>query len=362
MAGLLCCSWASKRWTLLCFAAIAVIIPLQVDGWGKEGHEIVANLAYARLSRDTQTVVKDILRQSDGSYGEDDKAGSPLASVANWADHLRSINAFHWSAPLHYVDIQDQAIDGGCPCSNDTITQTPKCHFVYDRDCVKDICVAGAILNFTHQLSDWTPPSLLQSNRVSNLLFVLRGSSNKLIREALMFLVHFVGDIHQPLHSARASDKGGNEIHVHFPSSPNTRIALAETGNHPHHKSLNLHSVWDAAIIERAIDDIFSGSRKEMEDDLTDLIRNSTTSKWLDCADGSTQVCVNEWAEESFQDALEWAYRNVDGNEVIDGSVLDDMYYQTRLLVVRHRLAAAAVRLAATLESVLGTLNPTFLV
>lgn len=52
--------------------------------WGKEGHEIVGNLAWKLISNQTQNAVKDILRQSDGSYGDDDSAGSPLASVSDW--------------------------------------------------------------------------------------------------------------------------------------------------------------------------------------------------------------------------------------------------------------------------------------
>jgi hypothetical protein len=52
--------------------------------WGKEGHEIVGNLAWKLISNRTQNAVKDILRQDDGSYGDDDDAGSPLASVADW--------------------------------------------------------------------------------------------------------------------------------------------------------------------------------------------------------------------------------------------------------------------------------------
>jgi hypothetical protein len=69
----------------LCIAAIYSFQTVPVaSAWGKEGHEIVGNIAWRLISNQTQSAVKDILRQDDGSYGDDDSAGSPLASVADW--------------------------------------------------------------------------------------------------------------------------------------------------------------------------------------------------------------------------------------------------------------------------------------
>jgi hypothetical protein len=66
-------------------AAIYSFLTVPVaTAWGKEGHEIVGNIAWRLISNHTQNAVKDILRQDDGSYGDDDDAGSPLASVADW--------------------------------------------------------------------------------------------------------------------------------------------------------------------------------------------------------------------------------------------------------------------------------------
>jgi hypothetical protein len=70
---------------VLGIAAICSFQALPVaTAWGKDGHEIVGNLAWRLISNQTQSAVKDILRQSDGSYGDDDSAGSPLASVSDW--------------------------------------------------------------------------------------------------------------------------------------------------------------------------------------------------------------------------------------------------------------------------------------
>lgn len=334
------------------FISIILLFLLSVSralAWGKVGHDMVANLAYERLSNETQEAVKNILRKSDGSYGDDDGAGSPLASVANWADKVRFTKEYHWSTPLHYIDVQDSQISGGCPCEKPTENSTA-CAFDYARDCVEDICVAGAIANYTshlHKLS--SSPVAMESS--------LRGklAQKKLLRESLMFLTHFVGDLHQPLHSSRASDMGGNAFHVHFDQKIRNGLLLRD-GKRAH--AWNLHSVWDDGIIERALSQLYNESRTCFEDDLRDLIKHAERSGeiklWVACPDGRETVCVSLWAEESLEMALTWAYRNSDGSEVVNGSTLSADYYETRLEVVQQRIAIAGVRLAAALEIVLG--------
>jgi hypothetical protein len=221
--------------------------------------------------------------------------------------------------------------------------------FDYARDCADDFCAAGAIVNYTSQL---TPVGVTPKP----------GSikSDKLVRESLMFLVHFVGDIHQPLHSARESDRGGNTISVHFNQSSsetsrresprNSRRALRQS----HHHSSNLHSVWDSSIIEKAMRDDYTGSREAMEEDILQFVLKSKDNDewktWMACPDGGSRACTSQWGEESLNYALTWAYSNIDGTDVQDGDELSTGYYKTRLPIVKERLAAAGVRLAVTLE------------
>ncbi len=192
--------------------------------WGAIGHEIVGNIAYNMLSGSTRAAVTDILFP-DG-YTSDDNVTSPIAAVANWADKVRYTKAFAWTTPLHYVDVMDAEISGGChPQGN--------CTFVYERDCQNDKCAVGAIVKFTHSSigykvsgdndvlveSVWVDPGLI---RGSKKVFPATDESiasimNVTQRESLMFLIHIIGDVHQPLHVSRASDKGGNTIHVDFP-------------------------------------------------------------------------------------------------------------------------------------------------
>jgi hypothetical protein len=325
---------------LIAFSWVLLGLARSARGWGQTGHEMVANIAYERLSKETQDAIKAILRGYNHTRDKD--AGSPLAVVANWADRVKYTQTFHFTIPLHYIDVQDTSIAGGCPCEVPH-SSSMTCRFVYSRDCVQDRCVAGAILNYTTLLNDRTK-------------FLLRGSyymDEELTRESLMFLVHFVGDVHQPLHSARRSDKGGNSFHVEFNQALN-RPVLLRNGSHTHH--WNLHSVWDDAIIERALKVLYDDSREHFESDLDVLIEKAQQTgelaKWLDCPYGGNKTCVSIWAEESLDDALTWAYRNVDGSEVVNGTVLDHAYYETRLPIVQRRIATAGVRLAATLQAI----------
>ena len=171
-----------------------------------------------------------------------------------------------------------------------------------------------------------------------------------------MFITHFIGDIHQPLHASRSSDRGGNKIPAHFlqvnkENSKNLSYSIS------HHSALNLHAVWDDSIIIEAIQMKYRKSRELLEQDLYIFIIDQMTNHadefektWLLCPDGSKKECTTIWGDESLQNALEYAYRNVDGTEILSGTVLSQEYYISRLPVVMESLAKAGLRLAITLD------------
>lgn len=305
--------------------SVLLLVSPTVDAWGKYGHQMVANIAWSRLSNETQAWIRSTLAIDKESMG------SPLADVADWADVVRYSKFYHWSTPLHYVDVQDDQIDGGCPVVNPG--EWTACHFDYARDCEKDICAAGAIANYSTRLA--------QNANEANV--------------SLKFLTHFVGDIHQPLHSSRKTDKGGNTIHVSFDFEPDKDLRIHRE-RHGKSKSWNLHSIWDDGIIEKAMHDLYHGKREEFEQNLMDMIEvyaaSGQLSLWLACADGRKKACTSIWAEESLEFALSWAYRDLDGIDIHDGCHISDKYYLTRLQVVKGRIVAAGVRLAMTLELV----------
>jgi hypothetical protein len=187
---------------------------------------------------------------------------TPLGKIATWADQIRFQSEWKWTAPLHYVDIPDDQIPGGCPCCQinshaplnmlestlfylrsatssrrtHTLIQpytqnnvASTCVFAYNRDCSRDMCVVGAIYSFSNLLSG----DLCEEHSCNS-------SYNKDIsnEQSLMFLTHFVGDIHQPLHVSRKTDKGGNTIEVHFPFQQKMDIRRNERDG-------LIHSTWN---------------------------------------------------------------------------------------------------------------------
>jgi hypothetical protein len=207
----------------------------------------------------------------------------------------------------------------------------------------------------------------------------------------------FLGDIHQPLHASRTSDKGGNDITVQYHLLDNnnerrttndrynykTHVVLP-THHHHHQHTWNLHSIWDTALIETALLRNFTNKRSNMEKHLDQLLQEHP--EWMErygscsksnimdidnfygfSATGRNWSCVNEWGEESWKLALKYAYtknepwkrqQHDDENnndsvvEVVDGDVLDEDYFLTRLPIVEERLIAGGVRLAMTLNDV----------
>ena len=334
-----------------------------VSGWGKIGHEMIGNVAWQRLSNSTKDAVRSILLRKDGTYGDHDDAGSPLASVADWADMVRYTKFYHWTGPLHYIDVRDDLIPGGCHVV--APGEDSDCHFDYERDCPSDFCVAGAIVNYTSHLLDNgshnTPTVVDRRNGykgshtpTTNHLRRSRVSDEPTVkdnpyRDSLEFVTHFVGDIHQPLHSSRTSDRGGNSIKVVFNAimTPWSRIYRQSS----QHKAWNLHSVWDDAMIDRALARDYDHQQSLFVVDLVELGQEKE-DLWLECSNGLSKECTSLWGEESLQAALSWGYRNIDGSEIVAGDSLSEEYYETRLPVVKDRVAAAGVRLAATLELV----------
>jgi len=125
---------------------LILLLPSPTEAWGKEGHQIVANIAYQRLSTKTQSVINDIVQYDDWHYKDNEEELSPLGKIANWADQVRLY--YKWSSKLHFVDIRDDEVKGGCHPS----LKDDECVFFYERDCVEDGCAVGDIVNYTNRI------------------------------------------------------------------------------------------------------------------------------------------------------------------------------------------------------------------
>lgn len=166
--------------------AMALAMGLAAIGaraWGTDGHQVVARIAEAQLTPKAKAEFDRLLAQ---------EPGQTLASISTWADEHRNPATATW----HYVNFP-----------RDT------CEYVADRDCPDGKCVVGAI---------------------DRQVAVLRSSESDERRLlALKYLVHFVADVHQPLHAGYADDRGGNQY----------QLQAFMRGS-------NLHALWDSGIIK----------------------------------------------------------------------------------------------------------------
>ena len=259
-------------------------VTAQSWAWGREGHRITALVAEHYLTPEARAQIAELL-SADGRGKE------TLADVAPWADEYRSEHPE--TAKWHFVDIPaaekfDRNRD--CPVS----ATDPKSPW---RDCVTD-----RILYFEGRLGDTT-------------------LSPKERAQALKFLVHFIGDIHQPFHTW-GDDRGGNNLSVVFLGS-----AQCESYH------CNLHGVWDESMIaERGLN----------ETKYTDLLVK--------------EIADNHWEKLSGGEPTTWANLSHEyaANAVVaNGAMLRRDYYEEEIKVVDSQLALGGLRLARVLNRIL---------
>jgi hypothetical protein len=242
--------------------------------WWDLGHRIVARLADLRLTPQARAAVRDILE------------GQSMADASVWADNIK--NYRHDADPLHYVNIPLRATA-----------------YIPARDCPNARCIVAAIDHERLVLAD---PKASRNERA----------------EALRFLIHFMGDLHQPLHDADNDDRGGNKRLVIFLG----------------HET-NLHKVWDGELIDSSGVDqetYFAELRGRMDSlDVTALERGT----------------VADWAMEGHRIAARDAY----GRIPRDGR-LGRAYMETNRPVIDRQLIAAGVRLASVLNEALARYRP----
>lgn len=196
---------------LLNVAAIAGLSSLpRALAWGAAGHEIVATIAQSHLDPQVLDTVCSILA-SDATSGVRGDAPCYLSTVASWADKIRF--RARWSAPLHYVGaVGDHPPDNCLFPGTDGWDGKPRGN------------VLDAIQNVTSILADFAATASAST----------RGTfADERASEALKFLIHFVGDMHQPLHLT-GRDRGANGVKVSFNG-----------------RNTNLHSVWDTSLIAK---------------------------------------------------------------------------------------------------------------
>jgi hypothetical protein len=260
-----------------------------VLGWGAQGHRLVAMIAQDRLTPAAQETITWLLD------------GRNLADVASWADDFREAN--QQTALWHYLNIPPTATgydrDRDCPRQPGVAAGARADRW---RDCAVD-----RILYHRERLAD---TSLDRADRAI----------------ALKFLVHFVGDLHQPFH-ALGVEEGGNGILVSVFGSDNC-------GNDPAKPiPCNLHSVWDGRLIAH---------RRMGDAQYAASLRATIKQHVLNARPIGTP---DLWAVESFQLAR--------AALVAQKANIDEAYFKKHIPVIDERLALAGIRLAAILNGAL---------
>ena len=261
--------------------ALALLIPAAFASeslpagarWWDLGHRVVAQLAESRLTPHTREAVRDILD------------GQSLADASVWADNIRQYR--HDADKLHYVNIPLAAT-----------------RYVPERHCPGGHCIIAAIEQERHLLAD---PAASAEARA----------------EALRFLIHFMGDLQQPLHVADNNDRGGNQRAVIF------------LGH-----ATDLHKVWDGELIDSSVVN---------QAEYLESLRRQMGSLDLRALEAGTVV---DWAMEGHRIAVEHVYRFPK-----DGRI-GRAYVRANRPIIDRALIAGGVRLAKVLNEALANYRP----
>lgn len=257
-------------------AMLTLLAPAQALGWSAQGHRIVGELAQRQIAPETAVVIDRLLEGLEEPT---------LAGVSVWADEVRPQEPWAHSAPWHYINFPDL-----------------ECDYAPARDCPDGDCVIGAVDRHLRDLADET---LSRQQR----------------RQALKFLVHFVGDIHQPMHAGLRSDRGGNDFQLRY-----------------QREGMNLHAVWDGVILR------------------------SREPDWLRYVDIlQAQAGPGEDATvDSEHPARDWALEScgIIGTEELyparRGAMINSAYLDRHRPLAERRLQQAGARLARLLDEALG--------
>lgn len=254
----------------------AFVMSPPAHAWGKLGHRLVAEIAERDLTPAARAEVARLLA---------DESEPTLPAIASWADELRAQDPDlgRRSAPWHYVNIGES-----------------NCRYSAPRDCPNGDCVVEAVRTQTAILADHSRPRAERA-------------------QALKFVVHFVGDAHQPMHAGYAHDKGGNTEQINFRG-----------------RGTNLHAFWDSGLF----------NSQQLSGDAW-LARIGARAPSADATGPSTlPPDAAQWAEASCRIALTpGVYPR--------RARIKESYVTTQLPLIEQQVRDAGARLAAVLNTAL---------
>jgi len=289
--------------------------------WGCKGHEAVALIAEKHLAPEAKEFVLNLLKENPLDPGFKRYCGSavndPMGEASTWADDVRPERK---NGPWHYIDIPR-----GTPRGDGNLAPY----------CGKEGCVNEAL---AAQIAILTDKSAGPAKRA----------------EALRYIIHFVGDLHQPLHSTTNDDEGGNCVPL--------RYFRRKPREHNHAFTPNLHNIWDSAILDR---DAEGADSREYAERLEETYASSF-EQWQKAG-----IHIDDWVWESHDYAEKNVYEpltpkvaiekpmpvyactddNNIGARLLDEHItVAEAYQDQAALIAELRIAQAGIRLALILN------------
>lgn len=281
--------------------SVLTLLPREAAAWGDDGHKTVALIAEHYLTPDARAQVTSLL-----AADTDELTRHDVADAAAWADRYRDANHrkdnYDATKRWHFVDLEISGPDMTKACWG----RVPLPAGTPASRGDKDDCVVDKVNQFAAELG---APGTDAGERIY----------------ALKFLLHFVGDMHQPLHASDNNDAGGNSVKV--------VVAGFE------HKSRDeLHGFWDTQFV-----DAVGRPPAALAKDLLARITPAQVEEWQ-------RGTPDDWAMEAFGIARTDVY----GEPPLSGSVeLDSAYVERAKEDVALQLSRAGVRLALLLNRAL---------
>lgn len=249
-------------------------LPFTAVAWGVLGHRIVGEVADLHINAKTRKAVKQIL------------GNETVAMAANWADFVKSDTAYNYLSTWHYVNLPENL-------------SKPE------------------VFNFLDSQSEANI-----YNKTTEMIAVLKNAKSTLMQKkmALRVLIHLVGDLHQPMHTARKEDLGGN------------KIQLTWFGNRT-----NLHRVWDENLIE---------FQQLSYTEYTKVINHATPQQ------------INRWKKASLKDCVFESYQvcnKIYASGIKNDDKLSFRYNFDWVDTLNDQLLKGGVRLAKILDDIYGS-------
>ncbi len=275
----------------LWLALLIALAPAPATAWWEYGHEVVARIAWLEVSPQTRAELRRLLAQS--RLLDTPTCGADTIELASyWPDCIKTLGErFSYASPWHYQNVDIcRPFDQASACRDGN-------------------CVSAQIERNTRLLANRDVPA----------------------RERLMalaFLVHFVGDLHQPMHAGDHGDLGGNRVRVSY------GIIAGRT---------NLHLAWDGYIAERAISTPPGGA---------DALRAGLTpAEKTEMRGGG----VEDWARENWEISRDFAYGTIRADPCTreaegERPVITEEITERLIPVVRRQVTRGGLRLARLLD------------